>query len=127
MLRYFPASFPDETLYSRLCRYHRLSGHEVDRVSLHELIGGHTHVVVSDLPSKLDTLVSRLPNEANVSVDDIASNNTLLAFYTAFMPARRASDDRIKTGASSAHATVHQVPRRVNARSLRQNARNLLK
>ncbi|PHV28334.1 hypothetical protein CSQ93_08430 [Janthinobacterium sp. BJB426] len=91
MLRYFPASFPDETLYSRLCRYHRLSGQEVDRASLHELIGGHTHVVVSALPSKLDTLVSRLPNEANVSVDDIASNNTLLAFYTAFMPARRAS------------------------------------
>lgn len=90
MLRYFPTSFPDETLYSRLCRYHRLSGYEVDRASLHELIGIHTHVIVSALPSKLDALVSRLPNEANVSVDGIVSSNTLLAFYTAFMPALRA-------------------------------------
>lgn len=91
MLHYFPASFPDETLYSRLCRYHRLSGYEIDRASLHDLIGIHTHVIVSALPSKLDTLVSRLPAEADVRVDDIASNNTLLPFYTAFMPARRAA------------------------------------
>lgn len=91
MLRYFPASFPDETLYSRLCRYHRLSSHEVDRLSLRELVGLHTHVIVSALPSKLATLVARLPVQANVKADDIVASNTLLSFYAAFMPPHRAA------------------------------------
>lgn len=91
MLRYFPASFPDETLYSRLCRYHRLSGYTGDRTSLHQLIGIHTHVIISALPSKLGTLVSRLPAQANVRVEDIASGNTLFPFYAAFLPAQRAA------------------------------------
>lgn len=94
MLRYFPASFPDETLYSRLCRFHRISGYNSDRQSLRELIGLHTHVVVSTLPSKLGTLVSRLPAQSNVSVEDIVSNNTLLAYFTTFMPEYMATSVR---------------------------------
>nr|WP_315255858.1 TnsD family Tn7-like transposition protein [uncultured Duganella sp.] len=89
MLHFFPTSFLDETLYGRMSRYHRLAGSSTDRASLRNLIGLHTHVITSGLPSKLNAFVSRLPLEANVLVDDLIANNTLYPYYTAFLPAER--------------------------------------
>jgi len=77
MLHFFPSTFPDETLYSRFARYHRLSGHVNDRDSLHELVGVHTHVATSDLPSLLQTFVSRIPAAARPSVEEIIDENTI--------------------------------------------------
>lgn len=89
MLRFFPASFLDETLYSRMARYHRLTGRKADRDSLHELIGVHTHVISSDLPSQLALLVAQLPAEANYSIEKVIYENTPFGYYTAFVNAER--------------------------------------
>lgn len=89
MLHFFPTSFLDETLYSRMSRYHRLAGHSCDRTSLHELVEKHTHVITSELPSNLDAFVSKLPPEANVCVEDLVLDNTTFAYFTAFAPAQR--------------------------------------
>lgn len=89
MLHFFPSAFPDETLYSRLARYHRLSGHSDDRASLKELVGLHTHVVTSDLPSMLQTLVSRIPSMARSSAEELIHANTIFPYFKAFLPDER--------------------------------------
>lgn len=91
MLHFFPSTFPDETLYSRLARYHRLSGHPDDRDSLHELVGMHTHVITSDLPSLLQALVSRLPAETRPSVEEVVDANTIFPYFQRFLPSERCS------------------------------------
>jgi len=91
MLHFFPSTFPDETLYSRLARYHRLSGHPDDRDSLHELVGMHTHVITSDLPSLLQAFVSRLPAGARPSVGEIIDTNTIFPYFRHFLPFERCS------------------------------------
>ena len=101
MLHFFPASFPDETLYSRVARYHRLTGYRDDRASLHELVGLHTHVVVSDLPSRLSSLLSRFPEGTDCTVEEIVECNTALPYFTAFVPAeRRASAMAVMSSSS---------------------------
>lgn len=89
MLHFFPSTFPDETLYSRLARYHRLSGHSDDRDSLHELVGVHTHVITSDLPSLLQTFISRIPAGARPSVEEIIDSNTIFPYFRRFLPSER--------------------------------------
>lgn len=89
MLHFFPSTFPDETLYSRLARYHRLSGHPADRASLQELVGLHTHVITSDLPSLLQALVSRIPTSGGPSVEEIVSANTIFPYFQRFLPPER--------------------------------------
>ena len=89
MLHFFPASFLDETLYGRMSRFHRLTGSHTDRASLQNLIGLHTHVIMSALPSKLDEFVSRLPPDANVHAEDLIATNTPYFYYTAFLPVDR--------------------------------------
>ena len=91
MLHFFPAGFPDETLYGRLARYHRLSGHSDDRASLIELVGLHTHVITSDLPSLLQTLVSRIPQAGRPSTQELVRTNTIFPYFEAFLPAERSS------------------------------------
>lgn len=91
MLHFFPSTFPDETLYSRLARYHRLSGHADDRDSLHELVGVHTHVITSDLPSLLQTLTSRIPAGARPSVEEIIGGNTIFPYFQRFLPSEQCS------------------------------------
>lgn len=91
MLHFFPASFPDETLFSRLARYHRLSGHQVDRESLQELVGLHTHVITSDLPSSLHVLVSRISGNSRLSTSEIIRSNTIFPYFAGFLPAERRS------------------------------------
>lgn len=91
MLHFFPSTFPDETLYSRFARYHRLSGHVHDRDSLHELVGTHTHVAISDLPSLLQTFVSRIPAIPKPSVEEIIDTNTIFPYFQRFLSSERCS------------------------------------
>lgn len=89
MLHFFPSAWPDETLYSRLARYHRLSGHTDDRTTLGELIGLHTHVITSHLPSLLTALVARLPGSAKSSVEELIKSSTIFPYFQAFLPSQR--------------------------------------
>lgn len=89
MVHFFPTSFPDETLYSRMARYHRLAGHKCDRSSLLELIGKHTHVITSDLPSSLGKFISQFPAEQMPSVEEIIEGNTIYPYFREFIPEGR--------------------------------------
>lgn len=88
-LQFFPSSYPDESLFSLVARYHRLSGHHDDRDTLHELFGKHTQIVSSHLPSLLDTLVSRLPRAMALDAQDIVDRHTLFPYYRPFLTERQ--------------------------------------
>lgn len=88
-LQFFPTSFPDESLFSLIARYHRLSGHHDDRDTLHELFGKHTQIVSSHLPSLLDTLASKLPQAVALDAQDIVDRHTLFPYYRPFLTERQ--------------------------------------
>jgi len=89
MLHFFPSLWPDETLYSRMARYHRLSGHADDSTTLGELIGLHTHVITSHLPSSLEAFVARLPAGAKCSVEELIQSSTIFPYFQAFLPSQQ--------------------------------------
>lgn len=120
MLHFFPSTFPDETLYSRFARYHRLSGHVNDRDSLHKLVGLHTHVATSDLPSLLQSFVSRIPGAARPSVEKIINENTIFPYFRRFLSSERC--DRAVAAMSGAStsglkASLGLVASRLGAKS----------
>lgn len=90
-LRFFPTSFPDESLYSLIARYHRLSGNLDNRQSLLELFGKHTHVVTSHLPSSIDALVTVLPPAYEKNARALIDRHTLFPYYRPFLTERQIS------------------------------------
>jgi hypothetical protein len=84
VLPFFPASYPDESLYSLMARYHRLSGNIDDRQSLKELVGNHTHVITSHLPSMVGALASSLPIGGK-SAKELVVEHTLYPYFACFL------------------------------------------
>jgi len=83
-----PAPCPDESLYSLLSRYHRLSGHADCRETLHELFGSHTHVVASVLPTGLGTVQQALlPTWPPRAIVDVL---TLFPYFRPFLAPKQA-------------------------------------
>jgi hypothetical protein len=84
-LDFFPTSFPDETLHSRLARYHLLSGNLDDRLTLQELFGSHTLIATSLLPSHLNALIQRLPVCMGATAESILQEGTIFPYYRPFL------------------------------------------
>jgi hypothetical protein len=101
-LQFFPTCFPDESLFSLIARYHRLSGHHDDRDTLHELFGKHTQIVSSHLPSLLDTLASRLPQAMALDAQDIVDRHTLFPYFRPFLTERQVALSLVAMKGSSA-------------------------
>jgi len=86
----FPAEqllewLPGETLFSLLSRQHQLSGFSVAARTSERFFGSLRAGSQHDFPNRLATLVRRTNGQLG-SLEDIATNRTLLAFYRAFMP-----------------------------------------
>jgi len=90
-LCFFPTSFPDESVFSLISRYHRLSGNADDRDTLRELFGKHAFVVTSHLPSLIDTLVRILPSGAQIDAQGIIDRHTTFPYYRPFLTERQIS------------------------------------
>lgn len=88
MLAFFPSVFPDESLYSVLTRYHRLSGHSSSQQSLRELFGHSGRVVMSDLPSGLQALASVIPGMV-WTTDRLIDETTVFPYFTSFLSVRQ--------------------------------------
>lgn len=84
-LRFFPSRLPDETLHSRVSRFHTLSGNLDDRHTLQDAFGSHTLVATSHLPSHLNALSSRLPDGVCSGVDELLGQATLFPYFRLFL------------------------------------------
>ncbi|MCS0659766.1 TnsD family Tn7-like transposition protein [Massilia terrae] len=84
MLPFFPAAYDDESLYSLMARYHRLSGNPDDRQSLGDLVATHTHVITSHLPSSISMLASSLP-PGTKTAEQLIVEHTLFPYFASFL------------------------------------------
>lgn len=84
-LAFFPAAFPDETLHSRISRYHRLSGNWQERQSLNEIFGTHLLVATANLPSHLNALLGALPEHVQLSMEQLIEEATMLPYFRPFL------------------------------------------
>jgi hypothetical protein len=81
-LHFFPASFSDETLLSRVSRYHLLTGKRQDETSFLALFGKEGNSVdFSELaPPSLTVLASLLPGDPMVQLGNLLKENTFVPF-----------------------------------------------
>jgi hypothetical protein len=81
-LPFFPASFPDETLYSRVSRYHRFRAERKDENTFVELFRetGHKIEFSKAAPAALRVLASLIPGQPLILLGDILRENTFVPF-----------------------------------------------
>jgi hypothetical protein len=90
-LAFFPAGLPDETLHSRISRYHRLSGNLQERQSLDEIFGTHLLVATANLPSHLSALLAALPEHAQLSMEELIDGATVFPYFRPFLRSGQAT------------------------------------
>lgn len=90
-LAFFPAALPDETLHSRISRYHRLSGNWQERQTLDEIFGTHLLVATANLPSHLSALVQALPEYSQLSMEQLIDSATVLPYFRPFLSLGKAT------------------------------------
>lgn len=80
-LNFFPASLPDETLFSRISRYHLLTGDRRHDTTFHALFGRVNSLDFTELaPPSLPVLASLLPGDPLVQLGNLLFENTFVPF-----------------------------------------------
>lgn len=80
-LNFFPASFPDETLFSRVSRYHLLTGDRRHDTTLYRLFGRVNGLDFTEVaPPSLSILASLLPGDPMVQLGNLLVENTFVPF-----------------------------------------------
>ena len=90
-VNFLPYGYPDESLFSLISRYHRLSGNLDDRATLTELFGKHTLIITSHLPSLIDIFVGNLPAGSKVDSQTVIDRYTVFPYYRPFLSERQHS------------------------------------
>jgi hypothetical protein len=126
-LHFFPVSFPDETLFSRVSRYHLLTGDRRHDTTFHALFGRVNSLDFTELaPPSLSILASLLPGDPVVQLGNLLIENTFVPFAipvfrqsieefmgTEFGDSRACllclADDEAVVGVSYLHRS-HQLP-----------------
>jgi hypothetical protein len=82
MVGFFPAPYPDECLYSILCRYYAHCGYNSYEACVKELFGGLQNLTQSVfLPMKIDRVDNWYNPSSGVTRRSIAVSNTLYAYW----------------------------------------------
>jgi hypothetical protein len=103
-----PNPYPDELLYSVIARYHVRMNNESPKWTLREVFGTENVIPTIDLPSHLDSLVSRNLTRG-LTADQWVDGHTLYPFYAPFLPKERAHRVRClmkSTNGSGIHALI---------------------
>lgn len=89
-LSIFPTPYPDETLYSVICRYDVLTGRDSFRGTSEELFGRRTNLT-SEIPQCIGSLVKCLPARAGLSAEYFIQNTTMFPYFKPFISKERDS------------------------------------
>jgi len=85
LLPFFPRSLPDETLCTRISRYHLLSGNRTDAITLKELFGRPAGLGTVVSAFVLQSLAARLLSEPKEMIARLVDENTLLPAFAPFL------------------------------------------
>ncbi|GLR79076.1 TniQ family protein (plasmid) [Azospirillum oryzae] len=86
MLAYFPAIYPDETLYSVVARYHQHTASNSVKETLIELFGRRTVRLTPVSVGCLGDLARRLPSDRGLTAERLALSNTFYPYCVAYEP-----------------------------------------
>ncbi len=90
MLGFFTDPYPDELLYSACARYSERTRYPNYKTNLRVLFGSQKYSAVVDLPTRLNTFISFLPEGNLYIAEKLINENTLFPFYEPFLPNARA-------------------------------------
>lgn len=83
-LPFFVAGLPDETIASRVSRYHLLRGHSKARDTFGELFESAPFNLGHWVPPKLEVLATKLPGIPEINLGNLHSESTLLTLFRIF-------------------------------------------
>ena len=114
MLPFFPTPYPDELLYSLICRYHLRSGNRSFRqtqLDLFETAGAKKYYL--GLPNNLATLVHKLPFGSSLTVNQLLKKHTLFPYYRTFLTPREVKrlQELMERKESKSIAQVARIPK----------------
>ena len=92
-LAFFPSSLPDETIYSRISRYHVLAGHRNCLTTYSKLFRRRPFALGEVAPARLSVLVSRIPNAPRGFLGELLRKNTLLPLVMPFLASQGVDAD----------------------------------
>lgn len=105
----FPTPYPDELLYSVLCRYHLRSGNPGMATTTRELWGRKGVMKSPHLPNNLDVLTRKLPPDSGITAESLILNNTIYPYVRPTLYRERAEAlYAILHFGSAAAARTHQ-------------------
>ena len=87
-LAYFPTPYPDETIYSVICRLHLRLGRPSYYALGRKLIGGHLSLN-TPAPHGIGQMVSLLPKKTGLTVMHIINKTTILPYFSPFLSEER--------------------------------------
>lgn len=114
MLPFFPTPYPDELLYSLICRYHLRSGNRSFRqtqLDLFETAGVKKYYL--GLPNNLATLVHKLPFGSSLTINQLLQKHTLFTYYRTFLTPREVKrlQELMEGKESQSIAQVARIPK----------------
>lgn len=98
-------SMPDETLHSRVTRYHLLSGNRTERQTFKDLFGAQPFAI-KIIPKQIEDLAEKLPGDKNDNLNELLACNTILPAYKPFLGIPKINQDGNST------SLVSRLPRR---------------
>ena len=106
-LLFFPTPYPDEILYSVLCRYHSRCGSPPAPQTNLELWGKRYGKRIF-LPDEIEFFASKIPESANLSAERFISRNTIFPWLKPFIPEERGANllDALKYGNSNIYNII---------------------
>lgn len=97
LLPFFPAGFPDETISSRVSRYHISRGRPTMYVTYKHLFGKPPFSLTGLVQQHLDKLAEKLPGSPQANLVELQNESTLLPLFQQFFGPKTATrhPDRI--------------------------------
>ncbi|NWC59588.1 TniQ family protein [Pseudomonas veronii] len=106
---FFPSSLPDETLQSRIARYHILSGNRTENETFRDIFGTMPFSL-NIIPNRMEDFASRLPGDQDSNLNDLLTINTILPVYKPFLGLAESGTNSLpNAGMTSA---IGRIPRR---------------
>ncbi|HEY8890311.1 MAG TPA: TnsD family Tn7-like transposition protein [Clostridium sp.] len=90
MPTFFPTPYLGETLYGVISRFHVWGGNVNCKTTLRDLFNTTSVTAGRELPANINLLLSNLPEDCTLTVDEIITKHTLYKYYTAFLPNEKA-------------------------------------
>lgn len=108
LLPFFPSSLPDETLLSRVSRYHLLSGNTTINITFDELFSKPPFPLEQIVPPGIEILAARLPGEQRDELKKLVLENTLFPLFLPYLAPTKSTSPSVDSS-----DVVSHIPRRV--------------